>query len=202
MSNEMNRTTHHSKLSDVDWTAFQYLAGELNDEAAHGFEACLESDQGAREALARAVQLSQAVAVVEATRQPSIHAVVPASDQTNPIWMAPTAWLAIAALACVAVLAFVSIPKHVPRGRSIDLAANANTAVLDSGELASRWASTAEILVATEFVGADELDEFEDDLPQSLDGAARETESDVSRLQAPSWMMAAFAAATATELRE
>jgi ferric-dicitrate binding protein FerR (iron transport regulator) len=46
----------------VDWLAFQYIANELDDTARNDFESRLLDDQAAREAVARAVLLSQAVA--------------------------------------------------------------------------------------------------------------------------------------------
>jgi hypothetical protein len=50
---------------DRDWLAFRYIAGELNSEESAAFEAELETSQVAREAVARAVDLSQAIALAE-----------------------------------------------------------------------------------------------------------------------------------------
>ena len=44
--------------SNLDWLAFCYLAEELSVEDRMAFESQLEHDQLAREALARAVELS------------------------------------------------------------------------------------------------------------------------------------------------
>ena len=51
--------------SDREWLAFRYIAGELTGEDAVAFEAELETSQVAREAVARAVELTQAVALAE-----------------------------------------------------------------------------------------------------------------------------------------
>jgi hypothetical protein len=51
--------------NDRDWLAFRYIAGELTGDEAAAFEADLETSQPAREAVARAVELSQAVAWAE-----------------------------------------------------------------------------------------------------------------------------------------
>lgn len=51
--------------SDRDWLAFRYIAGELSAEDVAAFEMELETSQPAREAVARAVELSQAVAIAE-----------------------------------------------------------------------------------------------------------------------------------------
>ena len=53
-------------FGDLDWRAFCYVAGELSDDEAASFEQCLETDQQAREAVAQAVKLTQAVASVVA----------------------------------------------------------------------------------------------------------------------------------------
>ena len=56
----------HSQLdSEREWLAFRYIAGELTGEDAAAFEAELETSQVAREAVARAVELTQAVAMAE-----------------------------------------------------------------------------------------------------------------------------------------
>ena len=51
--------------SDREWLAFRYIAGELSSEETAAFEAELETSQVAREAVARAVELTQAVAKAE-----------------------------------------------------------------------------------------------------------------------------------------
>jgi hypothetical protein len=51
---------------DLAWTAFLYVAGDLTPDEAARFEAQLDDDQGAREAVAAAVELAGAVARVAA----------------------------------------------------------------------------------------------------------------------------------------
>jgi hypothetical protein len=51
--------------ADREWLAFRYIAGELTGEELASFEAELETSQIAREAVARAVDLSQAIAIAE-----------------------------------------------------------------------------------------------------------------------------------------
>jgi hypothetical protein len=51
--------------ADRDLLAFRYIADELSDEEAVALEAALETSQSAREAVARAVELSQAIALAE-----------------------------------------------------------------------------------------------------------------------------------------
>lgn len=56
---------HNTPESDREWLAFRYIAGEVSQEEAAAFELELETSQSAREAVARAVELSQAVAIAE-----------------------------------------------------------------------------------------------------------------------------------------
>ena len=51
--------------ADREWLAFRYIAGELTGDEAAAFEVELETSQVAREAVARAVDLSQAIAIAE-----------------------------------------------------------------------------------------------------------------------------------------
>lgn len=51
--------------ADRDLLAFRYIADELSGEEAAALEAALETCQSAREAVARAVELSQAIALSE-----------------------------------------------------------------------------------------------------------------------------------------
>ena len=49
------------KENELDWLAFQYIAGELAADDCDRFEEQLAGDQAAREAVARAVELSGAI---------------------------------------------------------------------------------------------------------------------------------------------
>ena len=53
--------------SDLNWLAFRYIAGEMPDEELATFEQSLAESQPAREAVAAAVLLAQAVALAENT---------------------------------------------------------------------------------------------------------------------------------------
>ena len=52
--------------NDLDWLAFRYISNEMTPPEAESFEWLLADDQAAREAVARAVDLAQAVACVPA----------------------------------------------------------------------------------------------------------------------------------------
>ncbi len=52
------------KNDPLDWLAFQYISEELTDEEVLAFEDQLAEDQDAREAVARAVELTHTVSAV------------------------------------------------------------------------------------------------------------------------------------------
>lgn len=79
----------------LPWQAFCYLAGDLDPAEAAAFEARLADDQAAREAVAQAVELVQAIAAAESQLE---RAVVPAS-RSCPAWRSRLAWVAIGGLA-------------------------------------------------------------------------------------------------------
>src|SRR6476660_6136234 len=83
--------------SELDWLAFCYAAGELDGAEAESFEARLAEEQPAREALARAVELTQTVAAAEAQCGDFV---VPAT-RTKTDWNSRLAWMAIGGLASV-----------------------------------------------------------------------------------------------------
>jgi len=82
------------RQSDLDWLAFCYSAGELSAADAEAFEIRLADEQAAREALARAVELSQAVGAAETHSQ----YVVSASLRTKH-WSSRLSWMAIGGVA-------------------------------------------------------------------------------------------------------
>jgi len=53
---------------ELDWLAFRYVAGELASDEVSDFEERLSHDQAACDAVSRAVELTDAIRAVEATR--------------------------------------------------------------------------------------------------------------------------------------
>jgi hypothetical protein len=78
---------------EVHWLAFQYVCGELPADDAAAFERRLEDDQAAREAVAEAVGLTEAVTFLSPAmatpRRPARYAL---------------GWMAAGAAACLAVV--------------------------------------------------------------------------------------------------
>jgi len=85
--------------NELDWTAFCYAAGELTPAETERFELRLAEEQPAREALARAIEITQAVTVAES--QPCGLVTVAGRSQTN--WVARLSWMAIGGLAALVV---------------------------------------------------------------------------------------------------
>jgi hypothetical protein len=83
----MSEMTMSQTPDDLDWLAFCYAAGEMSASDAEAFEARLATDQSAREALARAVELSETVATAE-----SLGAVV-AVSRRPAVWSRRLGWI-------------------------------------------------------------------------------------------------------------
>jgi hypothetical protein len=96
---------------DLIWTAYQYTADELPEPAARAFEALLETDQTAREALAEAVSLGDTIRAALGPDANVAPVVMPASiaaatvTHTDPArqygWARSAAWVALGAAACL-----------------------------------------------------------------------------------------------------
>lgn len=86
--------------NELDWSAFCYAAGEMNESDAAAFELRLAHDQAAREALARAVELTQAVAAAESL-EPVVTLRQPAAKEVT--WSRRLAWMAIGSAASLLV---------------------------------------------------------------------------------------------------
>ncbi|MBC7851853.1 MAG: hypothetical protein IAF94_00310 [Pirellulaceae bacterium] len=83
--------------SDREWLAFRYVAGELTGDDAAAFEAELETSQVAREAVARAVELTQAIAMAESH---NVELVESAARMTHrKSWVYSMGWIGAGAAA-------------------------------------------------------------------------------------------------------
>src|SRR5690349_6967225 len=85
---------HHDR-ADVNWLAFQYVNEELSAEDALHFEDRLAVDQSAREAVAEAMLLLQAISAGARIAKPA---------QASRSWYEHAGWAAVGAAACLAVV--------------------------------------------------------------------------------------------------
>lgn len=163
--------------SELDWLAFCYAAGELSQHDAEHFEARLATDQAAREALSRSVELTQTVFAAEAqSSQIAAAARVSLAATRSKTWAARVAWVAIGGIAA-ALLAVVNLPgpqKKAPSNRY--------------RQLASAWSETRAEMATTvddgRWPALEALSEFESDPAGDLAFA------EVG--EAPSWLTAAL----------
>jgi hypothetical protein len=90
--------------NQLDWLAFCYAAGELDGTEAEQFELRLAEDQTAREALARAVELTQTMAAAESQCGDFV---VPAARAKSD-WNTRLSWMAVGGLASALLAALWS----------------------------------------------------------------------------------------------
>lgn len=159
--NPLSRLSTPDPESDLDWLAFQYLAGELSPADAAAFEDRLACDRHACEAVARMMQTVDALAV-------AVPAVAPRSSAlSRPATSAPSRRpvLALVSTACLIAVGLFLMqsaqdPGPAPRGGDRRV-----------HELVSLWAETA----------------VDADAPE----AERSVDTDDSDLSVPGWMMSA-----------
>ncbi len=90
---------------ELEWLAYCYVSGDLLGDERTTFENRLADDQGAREAVARAVELVQAVAAAESYVSPRP---MPAAVARRTTWPRSLAWMSAgASAALVLVVAWI-----------------------------------------------------------------------------------------------
>jgi len=153
--------------AELEWTAFRYIAGELSPADVAEFEQRLALDQNAREAVASAVQMAEAVAGL----QPAPLELAPTVGDQNP--RRATGAALVAAATCALVLVGTLILDRVSSSGPHDSAAlQANDG---ADQLLNLWAASH-----------DGLDVWAD----ADEGDAPITGSD-EEFAVPSWMLAA-----------
>lgn len=172
----MHKTPCHN---EHDWTAFCYAAGEMTAADAEAFELRLADDQAAREALARAVELTQAVAAAETLQPVSI------GSSGRSLWGKRLVWMAIGSAASLLMAALVS---------QFDFSSSGDWASRDSGELAAAWSQTRQELSTASDANlwyADHLDAVERVAGAASSTAAEVSDEDLDPIATPDWLTAA-----------
>jgi len=174
--------TNNEGLNQLDWSAFCYAAGELSAAEAAEFEARLADDQATREALARAVELTQVVAAAES----QVGDVVLPLTAPTAGWSLRLSWMAIGGLAA-ALLALLWIGALEP---SLKTARRARHA-LDQYELAAAWSQTRSELSNVKAAGLwPSVPSFHGDADDELSSSDASLDA-VAVDETPSWMDAA-----------
>jgi hypothetical protein len=160
---------------DLDLSAFRYVAGEMTPAQAAAFETRLADDQVARDAVSRAVGLSQLVASAAPMADPPAPA-----RRSALVWMQPLGWMAIGAAA--AVLAVSVFSRPVARPNNPAPAMNAQPTGGRSPVDVLVWAR----LQSDQELTAAELERWLDEPVESSDVEEPSLNSEV-----PSWVLAA-----------
>jgi hypothetical protein len=184
--------THGCRAPDcgeLDWLAFQYVAGEFTADESANFEQQLATDQSAREAVARAVELCESTAVAFGLSSVSSAA----SAKRNRLRPAIFAACGIAAaLAILVTLAGLT-------QRWLGMNSNGHQIADRHGEvreLAMAWATARAVPSETADVVEETDGGLSGDIP-TVDSSAVELAAidsdEVESIETPSWMLIAVA---------
>lgn len=155
---------------DLDWTAVQYVSGDLPEQRVAEFERRLAENQDAREAVADAVELCVAIAA----NRPEVTTRV-VMDRS---WKRKLEWMFVGGAISLAVFFVFQMITSDPQG---EVVATAQTDLSD--EVVSAWVESLAI-AAEESLAWPEPVEFAAEEPV-VDGLRSE--------EAPLWMVAAIA---------
>lgn len=184
-----------SELHQIDWHAFCYVANELSAEERLAFEESLAIDQVAREALARAVELTRAVAAAGPHDFPSHDFAASGAAETSVVvkasgnWTRRVSWMAIGAAASLLAAVLVSsFGDRQPASAWLN-----PDSVQSNRELAFAWSEARAEIGPRESAWSDsELSELTDELAASY--APDHESPDSAAAETPSWMTAALLA--------
>jgi anti-sigma factor RsiW len=199
--------------ADLCWTAFQYVADELRPDDAAAFERRLETDQIAREAVARVVELSQTVRAlpIETFATPTAPAVAPifVASRSNttcslPVgWSHPVGWMAVGMAACLmAMMGIQAVGPGLAPATDVLIASSAPAdKASHSDAVALAWFRTqgavdvdglaANGLVAEEHDAS--LAELSEEVIEETDGEFI-ADANTNNARTPAWLLAALSA--------
>ncbi len=185
-------TNPEPMTDDLDWQAFCYAAGELSPTAMAGFEQRLGSDQAAREALARAIELTQAIASAESLAsvvRPPATADASPNRRRGPSRVQYLSWGAMGTAALVTAFVLWTGSGKDPHPKTAEKLGRADR------ELAVAWSRTrSELAIASDadFWFPAHLNSGESHSPDAANDEARDDLLDDSLVgPTPDWLMAA-----------
>lgn len=103
-SQNINQQTEDRFCTEMEWNAFRYIANEMSSEESLAFEQQLADNQQAREAVARSVQIMEAVSTPSSTV--AILETVPNQRQSRR--KIAFCFVSAVTLSCLAVIAIVN----------------------------------------------------------------------------------------------
>jgi hypothetical protein len=175
----------HECQNQLDWSAFCYVSGDMSAAEAQEFELRLSGEQSAREALARAVELTQVVAAAESQCGDPV---TPAGRPTSS-WTARLAWMAIGGLASLLIAGLWSSAYWVP-----DEVAESPETIRAHRALASAWYETRrELFGATELGPLHPISAAVAEPGEELFAVVEDAQDEPLLVETPSWMAAAVA---------
>ena len=126
--------------ADLDWLAFRYVSGEMAAEEHAAFEENLAESQPAREAVAAAVLLAQAVGLAEKSQADGARAeLVPASRLARgPMWRGRLGWALAGAAASLFIAWGLQLWRDSSRAPNL-VAQNRPADHEDLSALARQW---------------------------------------------------------------
>jgi hypothetical protein len=175
--------------SDLNWLAFRYVAGEMPDVELATFEQSLAESQPAREAVAAAVLLAQAVTLAENTAAGPQRDLVPAGPALRrPTWRGHLAWALVGGAASLLIVGGLQMWRDM-RAPANAVARNRPATAEDLSGLASQWTAAGEFDFDVADNGSSERRDVDDSSDASRTNLAMsELFEDIT---APDWLLAA-----------
>jgi hypothetical protein len=187
-------TPHTAMGQDLDWVAFCYVADELNTDDRVAFEARLEDDLSACEAVARAVQLTESAAMAFAA-SPTLSSDSP-SLPTVGARGAFRRTRAVGVTVLVASILVLLVPvlqnQFVPVGPIV-----VDEPVEDVDAIVGLWAGSQDLVADA---SEEELEPFERDVaPPTVAGSDISLPTVVSSVDVPDWLFVALQAESVSD---
>jgi hypothetical protein len=190
---------NEENLPELEWLAFLYVADELEPPRREAFEKQLSADQGAREAVAKAVDVTQNLAAAHELDRIFVRsaetAVTPAGAR-RAAWLYPLAWMGAGAAACILVAVAAWSLQPGPSA-----AARPTVADQQALELAVAWNTARHDYPRHEASWERELARLESQRAEAAFGSIRldDDEDDLAGIDMPTWMHSAVATESESE---
>jgi hypothetical protein len=176
--------------SDLNWLAFRYITGEMAETEVAAFEQSLAESQPAREAVAAAVRLAQAVTLCESAQTSASSGPIRAAATIPPAtWRGRLVWALLGAAATVLFASGLQMWRDAKAPPNV-VARNRPAAAENLSELALQWTAAGGFEFDAADNGSSERRSF-DDSSDTGHGSLIMSElfDDVS---APDWLVAAL----------
>ncbi len=128
-----------SSENSIEWQAFLYITDELSGDEAEKFEERLADDQAAREAVARVVEIEQAVVQAAGVKMPPV---LPAEPRQRRIgWQSAVVGVVLAGLFLAMIPLMIQLPSNRQQQPGGPAVAEAESMVDQAALLVAVWTS-------------------------------------------------------------